>query len=166
MKKRTILPLVSIFIFTLLMLTQLAIADFTVFNESQTEAWIVISNFMNASDNYPAGWRTRGWLRFKPGTSRILAVSPNTAKVYLHITHPYPSEIKPSDHASRENAAWLVHPSDAFTAVEKADGTGTLLKSDKPANELIRKTLYGYPNGGSVRISAEGRLLVGTDANE
>lgn len=155
----------SIFISILLILTQLAAADFTISNESNTTAWLVLTRRMDADNDYPAGWRTRGWFRVQAGASRTLPVSADTANLYLHVTHPYPSEILPTDHASRNKAPWLIHPSQAFTVVEKAEGPGTLLKSDKPAHQLIRKTLYEYPNGGSARISAAGRLLVETNAS-
>ena len=166
--RKTIL---SVFILTLLTLTQLATADFTVSNDSNTTVMFSLSRYLNAGmyagNSYPAGWWTQGWYQVLPGaTETFIVPAANNANVFLHVIviRNAPSEVKPTDHASRVSGGWLIHTTNAFIAVEKADGSGTLLKSDQPANQLIRKHFYGYPNGSFIRISADGRLLVGTDA--
>lgn len=164
--RKTIL---SIFILTLLTLTQLATADFTVSNDSNTTILFTLSRYLNAGvyagNNYPAGWRVQGWFEVLPGGSIVFPVpAANNPNVFLHIIRRDQSEIKPTDHASRVSGGWLIHPTNAFIVVEKADGTGKLLKSDQLANQLIRKNHYGYPNGSFIRISANGRLLLGREA--
>ena len=158
--------ILSIFILTLLTLTQLATADFTVSNDSNTTAWVVYSMVHPATGNYPAGWHTIGWYEVKSGASIPLIVPGGNANVYLRVSHPHPSELKPTDHATRGTANWLIHPSKTFRSVEssEADDAGTFLASSVPQGELVRASLYGYPDGGSIRVSADGRLLVGGDA--
>ncbi len=166
--RKTIL---SISILILLTLTPLATADFTVSNESNTKILFTVSRYLNAGthagNNYPAGWWTEGWFEVLPGANIVFPVpAANNANVFLHVIviRGAPSEVKPTDHASRVGAGWLIHPTNAFISVEKADGSGTLLKSDQLANQLIRKHFYGYPNGSFIRISADGRLLLGRNA--
>ena len=151
---------VSIFLLSFLTLTQLATANFEVINDTDTDVWLVYSVIAAANADYPAGWHTSGWYTVKAHNTEIFAVPPGNTNVYFHVTRPYPTEIKPIDHENRAAYPWLIHPWNAFIVVEKADGTGTLLKSNQPAAELVRKNLYEYPNGGTLRIAADGMHLM------
>ena len=79
-----------------LTLTPLAIADYTIFNGHDTQnAWVVYSTWRPASGDWPAGFRTRGWYRVRPGETRTLSVPSGNKWVYVRVTHPYPTEILP-----------------------------------------------------------------------
>ena len=135
-----------------LTLTPLAVADYTIFNTHDTQtAWVVYSTWRPASNDFPAGFRTRGWYRVRPGETRTLSVPAGNSWVYLRITRPYPTEIRPGDHETRDNFLVWMHPNRAFTAVETADGT--FLASDWDQDDLVQERFYEYANGGRFTIS-------------
>ena len=143
-----------IVVFAVLILTTapFATADYSITNGSATEtAWVVYSTWRPASGNWPEGWRTQGWYEVKPGATRNLSVPQNNESVYIRIERPYRTEIKPPDHATRDNFLFWRHPSKAFTVVET--NAGDFLKSDHNRWGLEQKTLYKYRNGGSHTIT-------------
>ena len=134
-----------------LTLTPLAIADYTVFNGHDTQsAWVVYSTRRSASGGWPAGFRTRGWYRVRPGETRTLSVPSGNSWVYLRITRLYPTEIRPRDHQTRDNFLFWMHPNRAFTAVETVNGT--FLDSDWDQDALVQERFYEYANGGRFNI--------------
>ena len=95
-----------------LILTPLTMADYTIFNGHDTKtAWVVYSTWRDGSGGWPAGFRTRGWYSVKPGQTRKLSVPSGNKWVYLRITQPYPTEIRPSDADTRDNFLFWMHPS-------------------------------------------------------
>ena len=140
-----------------LTLTPLAIADYTIFNGHDTQsAWVVYSTRRSASGGWPAGFRTWGWYQVKPGETRTLSVPSGNKWVYVRVTHPYPTEILPSDHQTRDNFPVWMHPNRAFTAVETA--SGTFLDSDWDQDALVQERFYEYANGGRFDISGPAGL--------
>ena len=141
-----------VFVFAMLTLTQFATADFLISNGSATEnAWVIYSTWREASGDWPAGWRTRGWRRVEPGGFTTLSVPEHNPWVYIRVERPAGREIKPPDHETRDAARFWRHPSEAFTAVMRSNGD--FLKSDWPKWALNRARLYKYPNGGRHTIT-------------
>lgn len=140
---------------TLMLTTQLATADYLISNGSATEdAWVIYSTWLEASDGWPAGWRTQGWFRVAPGGFRNLRVpEPNLGLVYIRVERPAGREIKPPDHGTRDSSFFWRHPEEAFTVVEKSNGD--FLKSNRPKRELNQAELYLYANGGRHTITDE-----------
>ena len=137
---------------TLMLTTQLATANYLISNGSATEnAWVIYSTWREASDGYPAGWRTKGWRRVEPGGFTNLWVPEDNPWVYIRVERPAGREIKPPDHGTRDSARFWRHPSEAFTAVMRSNGD--FLKSDWPKGALNRARLYKYPNGGRHTIT-------------
>ena len=146
-----ITPSLLLVVLLTLTLPPLTTADYTIFNGHDTQnAWVVYSTWRAASGGWPAGFRTRGWYRVRPGETRTLSVPSGNKRVYLRITHPYPAEIQPSDHPTRSNFLFWMHPNRAFTAVETADGT--FLDSNWDQDALVQKRFYEYANGGRFNI--------------
>lgn len=137
---------------TLMLTTQLATADYLISNGSATEdAWVIYSTYREASDGWPAGWRTQGWRRVEPGGFTNLRIPEHNTWVYLRIERPYGREIKPPNHETRSSALFWIHPSKGFTAVMKSNGD--FLQSNWPKWNLNRAELYRYPNGGRHTIT-------------
>ena len=152
-----ITPFILIVGLLTLTLTPLATSDYSIFNGHDTQtAWVVYSTWRPASGDWPAGFRTWGWYRVKPGETRTLSVPSGNKWVYVRVTHPYPTEILPSDHQTRDNFPVWMHPNRAFTAVETA--SGTFLASDWDQDALVQKRFYEYANGGRFNISGPAGL--------
>ena len=150
--RKTILFIFVFAMLTLMLTTQLATADYLISNESATEdAWVIYSTWREASGDWPAGWRTRGWRRVEPGGFTTLSVPEHNPWVYLRVERPYGREIKPPDHETRDAARFWIHPSKGFTAVMRSNGD--FLKSDWLKWALSRARLYKYPNGGRHTIT-------------
>ena len=149
--------LLCVFLIAPLTLTQFAAADYRITNGSATEeAWVSYSAWTPASDDWPAGWRTRGWYKVEPGATRNLKVPQHSWSVYIRVIDSGGVEIKPPDHATKENSLFWIHPSKAFTVVEKSNGE--FLKSNHVKWSLKRADFYKYQNGGSHTIVDEPRL--------
>ena len=154
MYKKTFL--IFIFLIATLIQTPLATADFLIANGSATEdAWVIYSIWRSASADWPAGWRTRGYYKVEPGGTRNLFVPEDNTWVYIRVKRAG-KEIKPTDHATRDNSSFWIHPSQAFTVVETSEGD--FLKSDHGKSSLEKADLYKYRNGGSHTIVDEPRL--------
>ena len=150
--RKTILFIFVFAMLTLMLTTQLATADYLISNGSATEdAWVIYSTWREASDGWPAGWRTQGWYRVEPGGFRNLWVPEHNTWVYLRVERPAGREVKPRDHGTRDSSFFWRHPSEAFTVVEKSNGD--FLKSNLPKWDLNRAELYQYPNGGRHTIT-------------
>ena len=131
--------------------TQFATADYHITNGSATEpAFVVYSRWLPASGNWPAGWRTQGYYRVEPGGTRNLSVPQGNTWVYIYVERGG-SEIKPIDHATKDNAPFWIHPSKSFTVVETNEGD--FLRSNRVQWSLEQATLYKYRNGGSHTIT-------------
>ena len=141
---------VCIFVIAILTLTQFAAADYTLTNGSTTEsAWVVYSFYEIADNEWPEGWRTTGWYEVTPGETKTLSVPEDNAFVYIRVERS-DGEIKPPDHAIRDNFLFWIHPLEAFTVVETS--TGDFLKSDHLPRNLEQVEFYEYRNGGSYTI--------------
>ena len=139
--------LIFVFLTTTLIQTQLATADFLVANGSATEdAWVIYSTWRDAGNGWPAGYRTQGWYKIEPGSFRNLRVPSDNTDVYIRVERPDGQEIKPLDHATRNNYPFWMHPTRIFTTVETA--TGEFLHSDLNQASLETATLYEYKNEG------------------
>ena len=152
-------PTFIIIVFAILILTtiQLASADYSITNDSTTEtAWVIYSVWSPANDGWPAGWRTRGWFKIEPGSTKNLSVPVQSPSVYIRVERPYRTEIKPPDHATRDRAPFWIHPSQAFRVVETNEGE--FLKSNHVEWSLETADLYKYRNGDSHTIVEEPRL--------
>ena len=115
--------LIFIFLTTTLIQPQLATADFLVANGSASEdAWVIYSTWRAASDGLPAGFRTQGWYKIEPGSTRSLFVPEGNTLLYIRVEDPYGNEIKPLDHTTRDNYPFWMHPTRIFTAVETVEG--------------------------------------------
>ncbi|MDE0423622.1 MAG: trypsin-like peptidase domain-containing protein [Candidatus Poribacteria bacterium] len=148
--------LICAFVVLTLTSTQYAIADYRITNGSATEpAFVVYSRWLPANGNWPEGWRTNGYYRIEPGGTRNLSIPQGNAWVYIYVQRGG-SEIKPTDHATRDSAPFWIHPSEAFTVVETTEGD--FLKSNRGRWSLETATLYEYRNGGSHTIPDEPRL--------
>ncbi len=147
-----------IFVFVTIALTQTqpAAADYRITNGSATEtAWVAYSIWRPAGGGWPAGWRTQGYYKVEPGDTRNLSVPQNNPSVYIRVVRA-DGEVKPSDHTTRDNYLFWIHPSRAFTVVETNEGD--FLKSDRNRWSLEFADLYEYRNGGSHTIADEPRL--------
>ena len=143
--------LIFVFVATTPTLTQFAAADYTLTNGSATEtAWAMYSVWHPASDGWPKGWRTQGWYEIAPGASRNLPIPVWNTWVYIRVENSN-GEVKPPDHATRDSSLFWIHPLQAFTVVETAEGD--FLKSDYDKGSLERADLYEYRNGGSHTIA-------------
>ena len=146
-KKYKQLFYIFIFLTTTLIQTQLATADFLVANGSATEdAWVIYSTWRAASDGFPAGFRTQGWLKVEPGGVKNLIVPKGNQHLYIRVEKPDGTEIKPLDHATRDSYFFWMHPTRIFTAVETDEGD--FLDSDLDQASLTTAPLYEYTNDG------------------
>ena len=151
-------PRTTFFIIVSVLLTlntvQLAIADFLVANDSETETvWITYSVWRPDSGNWPEGWRTQGWYEIKPGSIRNLSVPQHNSWVYIRVESADGVEVKPPDHATRDSFPFWIHPFKSFTVVETDEGE--FLKSNRVEWNLETADFYEYPNGGSHTITDE-----------
>ena len=160
MRKTIFIP----FLFTILVLTELATADFVFINNSDKNAWVVHRMARDADANYPAGNRTIGWYKISAGTTRAFR-GPDPGygnnSGYFHVTHPYPSEVKPSDHEFRHSRDISIHPKLPFTNVWSFPdefGESGLIKSNRPTNELVVRRAYEYMDGDTITLLADGTL--------
>jgi len=142
------------FPFLTLTITQFARADYQITNGSTTEtAWVIYSTWKSANGNWPSGFRTQGWYEVEPGSTRNLPVPENNEWLYIRVERPHGTEIKPLDHATRDNYLFWMHPSNAFTVVESPDGR--FLKSNFNIWSLELAALYKYRNGETHTITDE-----------
>ena len=147
---------ICVFVAVTLTSTQVATADYRITNGSATEpAWVVYSAWRPASGGWPVGWRTRGYYKVEPGGTQNLFVPENNETVYIYVERAS-GEIKPPDHATRDNFLFWIHPSLAFTVVETNEGD--FLRSDRDRGSFVGTNLYEYRNGGSHTITDEPRL--------
>lgn len=138
---------IFVFLTTTLIQIQFATADFLVANGSATEdAWVIYSTWRDASDGYPAGYRTQGWYKIEPGSFKNLPVPADNTYVYIRVVDPYGDEIKPLDHTTRSRSSFWMHPMWIFTVVETAKRE--FLDSDLDQASLTTATLYKYTNEG------------------
>ncbi|RKU25445.1 hypothetical protein C6495_18880 [Candidatus Poribacteria bacterium] len=152
--RKTILFIFVFAMLTLMLTTQLATADYLISNGSATEdAWVIYSTWREASGGWPAGWRTQGWYRVEPGGFRNLWVPEHNTWVYIRVERPAGREVKPRDHGTRSSALFWIHPSEAFTVVEKPHGN--FLRGNFRKQDLSRAALYEYRNGGRHTITDE-----------
>ena len=152
--RKTILFIFVFAMLTLTLTTQLATADYLISNGSATEdAWVIYSTWREASGGWPAGWRTQGWYRVEPGGFRNLWVPEHNTWVYIRVERPAGREVKPRDHGTRSSALFWIHPSEAFTVVEKPHGN--FLRGNFRKQDLSRAALYEYRNGGRHTITDE-----------
>ena len=127
--------------------TPFATADFLVANGSATEdPRVLYSTWRSASDGYPAGYRTQGWYKIAPASFLNLPVPKGNRSLYIRVEDPNGTEIKPLDHAIRDNYPFWMHPIKPFTNVET--GNGELLESNLDQASLTTATLYEYTNEG------------------
>ena len=151
---------IFIFLTVTLTLTQFATADYRITNGSTTEnAWVIYSISEPAIGGWPEGWKTRGWYKIAPGETRRLRVPERNTWVYIRVERPYRTEIKPTDHTTRNKFPFWIHPSKAFTVVET--DSGDFLKSNHNRRNLKQADLYEYRNGGSHTINARVQSNVG-----
>ena len=167
-------------------------ADFEFINQSNKDAWIVYQRWQNVDANYPEGYRTKGWYKIKAGQSRSFPGPKITERndldivaelmeledkdedgsipgldwVWIYVTHPYPSEIRPVDHEDRHSFPSWIHPTKGFTVVEEWDAdtprwyVKDRIHSNRPQNQLVQKDFYRYQyfDGGSLTLLANGTL--------
>ena len=139
--------LIFIFLTTTLIQPQLVTADFLVANGSASEdAWVIYSTWRAASDGLPAGYRTSGWYKIEPGSTRNLFVPEGNTFLYIRVEDSYGTEIKPLNHATRNSSPFWMHPTRIFTAVQTSKGE--FLDSTLDQASLTTATLYEYTNEG------------------
>ena len=144
--------LIFVFLTVMLTATHLATADYTIANGSATEtARVVYSTSQRADRDWPAGLRTQGWYNIEPGEIRDLPVPKDNTLVYIRVERPAGREIKPPDHTTRPSYLFWIHPSEAFTVVENADGD--FLEGDHARLSLEKAALYEYRNNGRHTIT-------------
>ena len=142
-----------IFLTAILIQTPFATADFLVANGSASEdAWVIYSTWRPADANWSAGFRTQGWYKIEPGAFRNLPVPAYNESLYFQVERPAGVEVTPPDALTRDSSLFWIHPSQAFTVVEAADGT--YLDSNFSKLSLDLAKLYKYANGGQYTITA------------
>ena len=139
--------LLFVFVTATLTLTQFAAADYTLIN-SRTET--VYAAYATWQPWEPAGWRTWGWYEIKPNATKTLENPQDGEWVYIYVEGEESEEIKPSDHAIRENSSLLIHPWKPFSVLQTAGGD--FIRSNRAQWSLERAEFYKYPNGGSHTI--------------
>ena len=153
----------SLFVILTLSLTSLGIADFTVINNSNKNAWMASQKWRKKTANYPEGHRTTGWYKISPGQSQLFR-EPDPDEdgasnyVWVYIEFFGGPEIRPVDHENRDSRLSWIRPKKKFTIVESAEGD--FLKGDVPKNQLVQKDLYRYKYSESLtlRVLANGTL--------
>ena len=139
--------LLFVFITAILTLTQFAAADYTLTNGTTATVWVVYATWQPWE---PAGWRTWGWYEIKPNATKTLENPQDGEWVYIYVEGEESEEIKPSDHAIRENSSLLIHPWKPFSVLQTAGGD--FIRSNRAQWSLERAEFYKYPNGGSHTI--------------
>ena len=148
-----------VILMTILIQTQLATADFSITNDSATErAWITYSTWRQADENWPAGYRTKGWIEIQPGGSVNIEIPASNLWLYLRVEREGDTEIKPPDYFKRKSFPFWLHPNQAFAIVEAEDGD--ILKKNVSTEGLINVPLYEFQNGGEYTIPAEHDTIV------
>ena len=150
--------LICVFVTATLTFTQFATADYMLTNGSTTDpVWVTYSVWRAAGrdaggDLWPEGWRTQGWYKIEPSATRNLWVPAGNTWVYIRVIGRG-GEMKPLDQATRDTFPFWIHPSEAFTSVETAEGN--FLDSNHSRRNLEQANLYEYRNGGSHTIVDE-----------
>ena len=135
---------ISLFVLLTLTLTQLASADFTVANDSNTKV-SVIYGYWDGDKNL---FRIRGYYHIPPNEAKALRVPAKVTKVFARIWTRVDVVKQDRDNYSSSK----VHPKRAFDVFYKQDGT--IVQSNVPHNELVKRSdFYQYDNNTTFRYN-------------
>ena len=146
-------------ILTLLMLTSLqkASAEYTVLNGSKYKVSLLVSTWMEARGDIPAGYHTKGYYKIDPGD--FFPINWGSSDYYIRM-HKWVNGnrklIRPSGYETRDHYDFWVDPKNAFTIVETADEK-ILYPYSAESRENLEEFpgFYKYQNGGTFTISGD-----------
>lgn len=144
-------------ILTLLMLTSLekASAEYTVLNGSTYDVYLIISTWMESTEDIPTGYRTQGYYKIDPGD--FFTIGWGSDAYYIRMYKSINGNrklIKPSDYETRGAYKFWVRPKKRFMVVEKAKGKS--LYSPGGLENLVQTGgFYRYQNVGTFRVNGE-----------
>ena len=136
--------------------TQLKPARYKVLNGSTKKVSLIVSTWMEATGDMPAGYRTMGYYNIDPGD--FFTIGWGSSDDYYIRMHSWVNGneklIKPSNSETRSSYTFWVEPKKAFTVVEKNKGEH-LYNPDRLGNLTRTGGFYKYPSGGTFSITGD-----------